>query len=263
MINRLGVVIPFELADEEAVSLAQLAAAYVTVDNIFDIQSLWEAIETAEVSEDGRLDLLTAAGVAVRRHMADLLRTTAGQDSPSHVVATLAQGVTKLDSVLPSLLKQEVKLASEAFRQRLGSTGASGKLIDRIVRLQELDGAIGNAALAQASGMDQLAASRAYVRLGEALGLDWAHGAVSRFSPADGWERLLIAGLARDFEQLRLDFLARKRADDPVAMVDHWLADHAANVAQFRTLIQRAQTVPPSAAMLAQIASQARVLLAR
>jgi glutamate dehydrogenase len=263
MINRLGVVIPFELAEEEGVSLAQLAAAYVTVDSIFDIQSLWEAIEAAKIGEVGRLELMAAAGVAVRRQMADLLRTTAGQHSPSEAVATLAQGVTKLNAVLPTLVKQEVKLASEAFRQRLVSTGASDKLIDRIVRLQELDGAIGNAALARASGMDQLAASRAYVRLGEALGLDWAHGAVSRFTPADGWERLLIAGLARDFEQLRLDFLARRRADDPVAMVDHWLADHAASVAQFRALIQRAQATPPSAAMLAQIASQARVLLAR
>jgi glutamate dehydrogenase len=263
IVNRLGVVIPFELAEEEAVSLSQLAAAYVAVDNILDIQSLWEAIESANISEDGRLDLMAAAGVTIRRQMADLLRATAGQQSPSEAVAMLAQGVTKLNSVLPTLLKQEIKLASEALRQRLATTGASEKLIDRIVRLQELDGAIGNAALARGSGMDQLAASRAYVRLGEALGLDWAHGAVSRFTPVDGWERLLIAGLARDFEQLRLDFLARNRADDPVAMVNRWLADHAANVAQFRALIQRAQATVPSAAMLAQIASQARALLAR
>jgi glutamate dehydrogenase len=235
----------------------------VAVDNILDIQSLWEAIESANISEDGRLDLMAAAGITIRRQMADLLRATAGQQSPSEAVAMLAQGVTKLNSVLPTLLKQEIKLASEALRQRLATTGASEKLIDRIVRLQELDGAIGNAALARGSGMDQLAASRAYVRLGEALGLDWAHGAVSRFTPVDGWERLLIAGLARDFEQLRLDFLARNRADDPVAMVNRWLADHAANVAQFRALIQRAQATVPSAAMLAQIASQARALLAR
>ena len=49
--------------------------------------------------------------------------------------------------------------------------------------------------------------TRAYTRLGEALGLDWAQQQVARFVPADQWERLLTAGLARDFEQLRIDFL--------------------------------------------------------
>jgi glutamate dehydrogenase len=118
--------------------------------------------------------------------------------------------------------------------------------------------------LAQSASMDEIAATRAYVRLGEALGLDWARGAIDRFTPGDGWERLLASGLRRDFEQLRLDFLARTPSKDPVAQVEKWLTDHAANVAQYRTLVERAQaSVTPNAAMLGQIASQARMLLAR
>ena len=264
IVNRLGIVIPFELAEEEAVDLAQLAAAYVTVDQLFGVEAVWNAIEAATVSEEGRLELFLAAGSTVRRQMADLLRATGGRLSPNETVTTLQSGVTKLDKALSSLLKQEAKLASEAFRARLSSTGADAALIDRIIRLDELDGAIGNAILARATGMDELSATEAYVHLGEALGLDWARGAVSRLTPADGWERLLVAGLARDFEQLRLDFLAHMPAEDPVATVDRWLGEHKANVAQFRALIQRAQTATaPTAAMLAQIASQARALLAR
>jgi glutamate dehydrogenase len=264
IVNRLGFVIPFELAEEEAVGLALLASAYVTVDRLFGIQSLWQAIEAAVVSEEGRLELLSAAGLAVRRHMADLLRVAAGRASPAETVAMLDKGVAKLDAALPTLLKHEAKLASDALRARLTATGADKKLVGRIIRLEELDGVIGNAMLARGSGMDELAATQAYVRLGEALGLDWARGAVGRFTPADGWERLLVAGLGRDFEQLRLDFLARMSGSDPVAHVEQWLTGHAANVAQFRSLVQRAQAVPaPTAAMLAQIASQARALLAR
>ena len=63
--------------------------------------------------------------------------------------------------------------------------------------------------------LDELALTRAYTRLGEALGLDWAQQQVARFVPADQWERLLVAGLERDFEQLRIEFLARSRDDDP------------------------------------------------
>jgi glutamate dehydrogenase len=264
IINRLGIVIPFELAEEEAVDLAQLAGAYVTVDRIFSVEAIWTAIEDASAPEDGKLELFLAAGVAMRRHMSDLLRATGGRIDPTEIVAALQTGVSKLEAALPSLLMNEAKLASESLRARLEATGADAKLVEQITRLDELDGVIGNAMLARTTGGDALAASHAYVKLGEALALDWARGAVSRYTPADAWERLLMAGLARDFEQLRLDFLARLPAGDPVAQVDRWLTEHAANITQFRGLIQRAQaSASPTPAMLAQIASQARALLAR
>ena len=111
---------------------------------------------------------------------------------------------------------------------------------------------------------DELVVTQAYVRLGEALGLDWAKQAALRFVSSDPWERLLAAGLARDFEQLRLDFLARAAGNDPQKAVDGWLKAQAPRVDQFRSLIDRARLAPaPSAAMLAQVASQARGLLGR
>ena len=82
--------------------------------------------------------------------------------------------------------------------------------------------------------------------------------------PADQWERLLTAGLARDFEQLRIDFLSRIRSKDPDAAADDWISAQGARLEQFRNLIARARTEGAvSASMLAQIAAQARLLLAR
>jgi glutamate dehydrogenase len=112
--------------------------------------------------------------------------------------------------------------------------------------------------------VDELALTRAYTRLGEALGLDWAQQQVARFAPADQWERLLNAGLARDFEQLRIEFLSRRRNGEPDVSVDDWIADHRPRIDQFRQLIGRARAEGHvSAPMLAQIAGQARILLGR
>jgi len=133
-----------------------------------------------------------------------------------------------------------------------------------LVRLYELDGIFGIAALSARKNLDDLALTRAYTRLGEALELDWAQQQVARFVPADQWERLLVAGLSRDFEQLRIDFLARIRSKAPDIMVDEWIEAQRARVDQFRNLIGRARTEGiVSTSMLAQIASQARILLAR
>jgi glutamate dehydrogenase len=105
-----------------------------------------------------------------------------------------------------------VKGQSASQRGRLIGLGAPEQIVDRIVRLFELDGAIGLATLGQKLGLDVVALTRAYTKLGEALGLDWAQQAANRFGARDQWERLLTANLARDFEQLRLEFLERQRA---------------------------------------------------
>jgi glutamate dehydrogenase len=175
----------------------------------------------------------------------------------------LKPGVARLESRLDSLLRQEARAGAAALRARLGSEGAPEEIVGRIVRLHDLDGAIGTASLAARIPADEIKVTQAYVRLGEALGIDWAKGTASRFVSSDPWERLLAAGLARDFEQMRLEFLARA-GGDPLTAVEAWLKAQAPRVEQFRALIDRARLAPAaSAAMLAQVAAQARTLLAR
>jgi len=104
----------------------------------------------------------------------------------------------------------------------------------------------------------------AFTRLGEALGIDWLQGQAARMSPADPWERLLIAGSARDLQQMRLSFLSAAKYKEGNAFVTDWLAKHAAAVTKYRQLIARAQAAgAPSAAMVAELSGQARALLAR
>jgi glutamate dehydrogenase len=87
--------------------------------------------------------------------------------------------------------------------------------------------------------------------------------------PSDVWERLLVAGLARDFQQMRLEFLRRlsrrKNAkSDPAGAVAAWAEENSGAIHQFRSMIGRAQAQSPVApAVLAQIASQARNVLGR
>jgi glutamate dehydrogenase len=108
-----------------------------------------------------------------------------------------------------------------------------------------------------------------FVELGRLLGLDWAQSRASVMSPSDPWERLLVAGLARDFQQMRLEFLGqlaarRRKNGDLAGHIGHWAEANQASIARFRSAIARAQaSAPTTPAALAQIASQARNLLAR
>jgi glutamate dehydrogenase len=264
MINRLGVIHPYELAEEEGATLAQVAAAFVAAERLLNMGPLWQAIETGMMSEEARIVLFDCAAAALSDHIADILRVGGGTLVPSKLVADLAPGVKELTRDTGSLLAGEGRSASAAMIQRLSAAGAPAPLATAVAKLFDMDGAIGLASLAREQKLGARALTSAFSDLGARLGLDWAQQTAARMSPSDPWERLLINGLARDFQQMRLDFLRRRGGKQAAAAVDSWAESQAQAIAQFRTVIARAQgAMPVAPAMLAQIASQARNLLGR
>jgi glutamate dehydrogenase len=176
----------------------------------------------------------------------------------------LRPGLDKLSAALQDLLRPEPRAEATGLRAELEKMGAPPELAGPIVRLFEMNGGVGLAVLGQKLGVDEIVLTQAYTKLGEALGLDWAQNAANHYQARDQWERLLTAGLARDFEQLRLEFLGRRPGTDPKVVVDQWVADQGPRIDQFRSTVERARTASVTTApMLAQIATQARVLLAR
>jgi len=263
-VNRLGITAPFSITEEEGASLGQAAAVFVAAERLFNMQELWDELDKADIAEGARLELFEQAARGLQFHMSDILRCTPATIKLKEMVEAIQPGLAKLNGAVESLLRDEARTQAAAQRARLVAMGAPESVADRIVRLYELNGGIGIAILGQKLKMDEITLTHAYTKLGEALGLDWAQTAANRFAAADQWERLLTAGLARDFEQLRLEFLERRRSEDPKATVDQWVAAQGARIEQFRRIVDRARTAPVTTApMLAQIATQARVLLAR
>jgi glutamate dehydrogenase len=261
IINRLGLTHPFELADESGKTLGDVAEAFVIVEQIHDLASIWVSIETADVTEETRVLLFDQLAIETRAQMADVLRNSVAGRQNDQAVAAYAPLVKSLQA---SPVSDEVARQTQAFASRLSAAGAPKRIVDKIVRLAEMDGAIGLAALSIKSGAGVAGLTKAFTVLGTALGLDWAQGSAMQLDPRDPWERLLTSGVARDFQAMRLEFLGRLAGDDPAVAVSVWLSEHAYAVSSFRAMIDRARAgMTPSPAMLAQIAGQARTLLAR
>jgi glutamate dehydrogenase len=263
LVNRLGPGIAFDLTEEEGASLQQVVAAFLVAERLLDLDRLWREIEDEPLPETVRIELFSIAAASVRAHISDIIRAAGGETNVTALCKLFEPGVRKISAAATKLIRAEVRNEAAARRDRLIALGASEDIVRGLVRLYELDGVFGIAALAARKKVDELGLTRAYTRLGEALGLDWAQQQVARFVPADQWERLLTAGLARDFEQLRIDFLARIRGN-PDEAVDKFAEGQRERIDQFRQLIARAHSEGHvSAPMLAQIAGQARILLAR
>ena len=265
IVNRLGPVHPFELVEEEGTTLAHIACAFVAAERLFDMPTLWSALETAAMPEAARVYLFDRAAAAMADHIADLLRASQPGSRASKLVAELAPGIGKLSPQTGKLLNAEGRAHSSRMFEQFTAAGAPAAEAALVAKLYDMDGAVGLARLARDSRADPLALTRAFTDLGAKLGLDWAQMTAARMSPSDPWERLLVAGLARDFQQIRFEFLGRHaKGKAPAECVQVWAEKHAEAVRAFRSLVGRAQAATPVApTMLAQIASQARNLLAR
>src|SRR4051812_21376614 len=223
LVNRLGPGVAFDLTEEEGASLQQVVAAFLVAERLLDLDTLWQEIEQDNLPETVRIELFSIAASSIRAHLSDILRSAGGETSVETLCGILEPGVRKISAAAAKLIRSEVKNEAAARRDRLIALGASEDIVRGLVRLYELDGVFGIAALAARKNLDELALTRAYTRLGEALGIDWAQQQLARFVPSDQWERLLTAGLSRDFEQLRIEFLSRTRGKDPDVAVDEWI----------------------------------------
>ena len=141
-----------------------------------------------------------------------------------------------------SLLAAEARQQSAKLRASFIAAGTPEKLAAQVAHLYDIDGAVGLASLSLDAEIGAAELTRAFTDLGARLGLDWAQSTAALMEPSDVWERLLVAGLARDFQQMRLEFLRRlsrrKNAKtDPAGAVANWAEEHSAAIRQFRAMI--------------------------
>ncbi len=264
LVNRGGLTLAHDLAAELGCPLSTIAAAFVSARTLFNLDSLWKSIDSAEVPATVALGLHAEAASVTRALVGDLARRS-GAESPAKLSTRLAPGLKRLIGHLDRLLKPEPRAQVEAIRQRLILAGAPAEVVDWIATLYALTGAAGVVALAADFGLDESKTALAYTRLGEALGIDWAQGAAHALHPADNWERLLAATSERSFETMRLDLLRRLATEggNPLAQAEDWLKAHQNEVTALARTIQAArQSGAPTVPMIAQLATIARNALA-
>src|SRR3546814_18330681 len=61
IVNRMGIVHPFELVEEEGCSLGAVAAAFVAVERLLDRREIWAELDVAKIEESIRLSLFAPA----------------------------------------------------------------------------------------------------------------------------------------------------------------------------------------------------------
>ncbi len=109
LVNRLGILAPFALVEEEGVALAHVAAAFHRRRAAVSTwKQLWRDLDTLEIPEETRLDLFEQASKSLQVHMADLLRSSAPTARLTDMEGMVRAGVETLSATVDELLRGEV-----------------------------------------------------------------------------------------------------------------------------------------------------------
>src|SRR5690606_33466885 len=142
------------------------AAAFVAASELLGLDEIWAALDSGRMPEQARLLLFERAAVALRSHMADLLRARGSDLSPAAVVEDMRKQVAELGTHVEDLLAQDTREHAEGIAEELATAGAPEKHARMVARLFAMDGAIGLSCLALDSGIAPQSIARAFVDLG-------------------------------------------------------------------------------------------------
>src|SRR5690606_18067155 len=121
---------------------------------LLGLDEIWAALDSARMPEEARLALFDRAAMALRSHMADLLRARGSSISPAAAIADLKGPIAALERQVDELLAEDTRDHAERIAQELTEIGAPEKHARMVARLFAMDGAIGLACLARDSGIE-------------------------------------------------------------------------------------------------------------
>ena len=173
-VNRLGPSVALDMTDEEGASLARSSRPSWSPNGCSSSTNLGPDRTRRSHREDHGSSCSSSPPMASARISPTSCAPSDGEMNVKELCALLAPGLAKVAAAARDLIKAEVRHEAAARGEQITGLGASHEIVRGLVKLYELDGVFGIAALGARKKVDELALTRAYIRLGEALGLDWA-----------------------------------------------------------------------------------------
>jgi glutamate dehydrogenase len=241
MINRAGITFAFRLGEETAASAPEIARVYTVAREVFDMRSLWAAIEALDnaVPAEVQLTMLLEGRKLVERASRWLLHNRRQPLDISGTVPYFAPGAATLAHALPELLVASERETLERSAARLESAGVPEELALRTAGLGPLLSALDIVDVAAATGLAVEEVGAAYFALGARLELAWLRDRIAALPREDRWQTLARAALREDLyaqhRQLTVDVLEGTPEDaDVEKRIALWTTGNEAPVERCR-----------------------------
>jgi glutamate dehydrogenase len=250
LVNRGGITFLSEMREQTGRGAADVARAYLIVTQIFDLDTLWTAIDALDHKVPAALqtEMLQAGTRLLERVTAWFLRGGSALDIQAQIdafrpgVVVLAQRIAE---ILPASQRAELARRAEAMASR----GVPAELALRTARLDFLVSAVDIVRLRLRSGLGIVDIGRGFYAVGARFRLDALRMAARRLKTETAWQKVAADALQEDFYAHQAEFTAKAIADG--ADFGPWLDAQAGALSRVEALLREIEAAPnPDVAML-------------
>ena len=192
MVNRMGPVFAYRTRDETGADLASVARAYSIAREVFDIRSLWSAIEALdnEVHANAQYSMMNRTRRLLKHGTHWFLDRPALIDDIAAAVDRFAPATRQLtESMAEHLQGREHRSFTEAqvlYRE----IGIPDEVAERMAGLHAMHSTLDIVEVAQAVDTSSERVAKTYFILGEKLGLHWLRDQVERLGVSGRWQAM-------------------------------------------------------------------------
>jgi glutamate dehydrogenase len=237
LVNKGGPSFAFRLGEETGAAPADIARAYTTACEVFDMRSLWAEIEALDnrVEAQTQTRMLLDWRRLVERATRWFLRSRRPPLDISATVSYFSEGTSELTRRLSEFLLDGDREAMDRATEQLVEANVPPEVARRVAILgamfSELD--IVDIATATDEALEEVAAT--YFTLGDRLRLHWLRGHVEALPRENRWQALARAALRDDLygqqTELTAEILRNTAPELPAhERIDAWVEANRAQV---------------------------------
>ena len=240
LVDRAGTTFAFRLAEETGASVSHLARGYAVAREVFEMRSLWSAVERLdnEIEAGTQLAVLTESRRLVERATRWLVRANPRAIDIADTIGRFQPGARILAEALPGVLHGADR---ESFEERLSEFHAAGlpaELAARVASMQALLSVFDIVEDMASTGREQPVVMEVYFALDSRLELDWLRDRIFDLPRSDRWLSLARAALRDDLSSLQRSLTQEALGPDQAnassqQAVDIWRQRNAAAVERY------------------------------
>ena len=235
-----GTTFTYRLHEETGAFASEIARAYATARDIFEMRPQWKEIEALDnrVDADVQIRTLLEGRRLIERGSRWLLRSVPRPIDIGATVARFAPGAQVLYGSIPRHLGAADLEPLLARAEQLESAGVPAKLARRVATLPTMFATFDVVEVADDAGIDVETVAAVHFQLGDRLRLHWLRDRIVALPRDDRWRALARAALRDDIYGLHRELTAKvlrsdAKGDDVAERVEAWIE---ANPAAERTL---------------------------
>jgi glutamate dehydrogenase len=259
IVNRMGLNYILRQMAATGANIADVARAYTSVMEIFQLAQYWDAIEALDnkVSSAVQMEMMLSLIRLVKRATRWLLRNRRFQMTPTQLIEEFSGGFGELRSAYPEMLRGRAAEQFEALYSHYVEAGVDPEMASTVAGAHQAYTALGIIQAAKESGAQLMDVAKLYFYMGERLELDWFGAQILSSKVDSEWQSLARDTYLEDLDwqqrTLAVGALRHLKPDTKLlSCVSAWEKQEALLLARWRSMLAELHaTQNPDFAMFA------------